>query len=65
MTVKFADYVGQTVKARYAVERNHDGADVPVIREGEITIGIDPYGDIMIDDDGNFLYPFEATFELL
>jgi hypothetical protein len=65
MTVKFADYLGQTVNARYAVERYIDGADVPVIREGEITIGVDAHGDIMIDDDGNFIYPFETTFELI
>jgi len=65
MTVKFVDYLGKTVKARYAVERNHDGADVPVIREGEITIGVDAHGEIVIDEDGNFLYPFETTFELI
>ena len=33
--MKFSDYVGQKVNARYAVERNVDGADVPVTREGQ------------------------------
>lgn len=30
---KWSDYVGQTVHARFAVEYNVDGCDVPVIRD--------------------------------
>jgi hypothetical protein len=63
--MKYADYLGQTVNARYTIERNIDGADVPVQREGEITIGTDAVGDILLDIDGDFIYPFDQTFELL
>jgi hypothetical protein len=63
--MKYADYINQTVNARYTIERNIDGADVPVIREGEITIRRDAAGDIALDVDGDYLYPFDDTFELL
>jgi len=65
MTVKFADYVGQMVTAKYSIERNIEGEDVPVIREGEITILQDLDGDIILFDDGIGMYPFDDTFELL
>lgn len=65
MTVKYADYIGQTVNAKYAVERNIDGADVPVIRYGEITIYIDSDGDIFLDTEFGGIYPLDDTFELL
>lgn len=66
MTVKFADYVGQTVKARYAKEHNVDGADVPLEFTGEITIYKDENGSILFEDDwdGDNI-PFDDTFELL
>lgn len=63
--MKWTDYIGQTITARYAVERYIDGADVPVIREGEVTVGTDAHGDILLESDGDFLYPFDDTFELL
>lgn len=63
--MKFKDYIGQTVYARYIVEHNIDGADVPVIREGEITIGIDNEGQIILDVDGDDVYPFDQEFILL
>ena len=65
MRVKFSDYVGQTVTARYTIERNIDGADVPVIREGEVTVGMDGNGILLFDEDGDFVYPCDDTFELL
>lgn len=63
--LKWTDYMDQTVNARFAVERYIDGADVPVLREGEVTIGVDPHGDIMLEIDGDFVYPFDDYFELL
>jgi hypothetical protein len=64
--MKFSDYVGQTINARYAVERNVDGADVPVTREGEVTPRIDSEGSLFLesefDDD---VYPFDDNFEFV
>lgn len=66
MKVKYADYVGQTVKARYTVEGNVGGADVPLIHEGDISIYINESGSIRLDDDWDEeTIPFDETFELL
>jgi hypothetical protein len=66
MKVKFSDYVGQTVKARYAKEGNVDGADVPLLFEGEITIYKNEEGDIRFNDDwDDDNWPFDDYFELL
>lgn len=62
---KWADHIGETVNAQYTIERNIDGADVPVLREGEVTIGVDAHGSIMLDVDGDFLYPFDKHFNLI
>lgn len=68
MTVKFADYVGQKVHARFAVETNIDGCDVPVIYERVVLVLRHPETDeILLDceDWDEFIYPFDETFELL
>jgi hypothetical protein len=67
MTVKFADYVGQTVKARFAVEHNIDGCDVPLIHEKVVRVLENEGGEIVLDceDWDEFIYPFDETFELL
>lgn len=62
---KWTDYVGQTIDARYAVERNIDGADVPVIQEGTVTVCLDDVGSVVLDDDGVMVYPFDEKFQLL
>jgi hypothetical protein len=62
---KWADYIGKTIYAKYAVERNIDGADVPVIREGEVTPYLDPKGWVFLDTEYGVAYPFFETFELI
>lgn len=66
MKEQFTDFVGRLIKARYTVERNVDGADVPVIREGFVLPIVDEDGCLCLDDEyGDIVYPFEQTFEFI
>jgi hypothetical protein len=62
---KWTDYIGKTVNAKYAVEGNVDGADVPIIQEGEVTPYLDSEGSVFLDTDYGPVYPFFETFELI
>lgn len=63
----WTDYVGQTVHARFAVEHNVDGCDVPVIRDRVVKVIRDLEGSILLDCEewDEFIYPFDDNFELL
>ena len=63
--MNFKDYIGKTVNARYAVEHNVGGADVPVMREGEVTPYLDDEESIFLDTEDGPVYPFDYEFELL
>lgn len=62
---KWIDYIGRPVNARYSVEHNVDGADVPVRMEGIVTPYFDSDGWVFLDTDYGPQYPFNETFELL
>jgi hypothetical protein len=52
---KWTDYIGQTINAEYAIERNIDGADVPVIQQGEVMVTLDRDGDLVLNVDGDLV----------
>lgn len=65
MKLKFTDYIGKTISAKYAIERNIDGADVPVIQAGEVTPYLDSDDSVYLDTEDGPVYPFDNYFELL
>lgn len=66
MKVQYADYIGQTVKARYNKECPSEYGDVPMVFEGDINIYKNESGDVRFDDDwDDNNTPFSETFELL
>jgi hypothetical protein len=64
---KWADYIGQTVNARFAVERNIDGADVPVSLDRVVHVMQNDDGSILLNcEEWDELYtPFDEHFNLL
>lgn len=61
------DYVGRLVHARFAVERNVDGCDVPVIQEKVVRVLENEGGEILLDCEewDEFIYPFDDDFEFI
>jgi hypothetical protein len=63
---KWVDHIGETVKARFSVEHNVDGADVPLLYEDTVTICQDEHGSIFLDsEDWDILYPFDEHFNII
>lgn len=64
---KWADYIGQTVNASFAVERNIDGSDVPVLMERVVHIMQNDDGSILLNcEEWDELYtPFDEHFNLI